>query len=48
VTLAEKVVHDSLRDDNRQRQLIDDFISGVGSGAQANARLESAGSERSQ
>jgi F-type H+-transporting ATPase subunit b len=46
VTLAEKVVHDSLRDDNRQRQLIDDFIAGVGSGAEAEARLENAGTER--
>src|SRR3954447_368322 len=46
VTLAEKVVHDSLRDDNRQRQLVDDFISGVGSGVEAGSRLENAGTER--
>jgi F-type H+-transporting ATPase subunit b len=30
MTLAEKIVHDSLRDDARQRQLVDDFIAGVG------------------
>jgi F-type H+-transporting ATPase subunit b len=30
-TLAERVVHDSLRDDARQRKLISDFIAGVGS-----------------
>jgi F-type H+-transporting ATPase subunit b len=48
VTLAEKVVHDSLRDDERQSKLVDDFIAGVGSGAGAEARLENAGSERSQ
>jgi len=29
-TLAERVVHDSLRDDARQRQLVADFIAGVG------------------
>jgi F-type H+-transporting ATPase subunit b len=46
VTLAEKVVHDSLRDDARQRQLVDDFIAGVGSGAEATSRLENAGTER--
>jgi F-type H+-transporting ATPase subunit b len=45
VTLAEKVVHDSLRDEDRQRRLVDDFISGVGSGASAEARLENAGTE---
>jgi F-type H+-transporting ATPase subunit b len=48
VTLSEKIVHDSLRDDERQRKLVDDFISGVGSGVEAGSRLESAGSERSQ
>jgi F-type H+-transporting ATPase subunit b len=30
-TLAERVVHDSLREDVRQRKLIADFIAGVGS-----------------
>jgi F-type H+-transporting ATPase subunit b len=29
-TLAERVVHDSLREDVRQRKLISDFIAGVG------------------
>jgi F-type H+-transporting ATPase subunit b len=29
-TLAERIVHDSLRDDSRQRQLVADFIAGVG------------------
>jgi len=46
VTLAEKVVHDTLRDQDRQRKLVDDFISGVGSGVEAESRLESAGQER--
>jgi F-type H+-transporting ATPase subunit b len=46
VTLSEKIVHDSLRDDERQRKLVDDFISGVGSGVEAGSRLESAGTER--
>jgi len=48
ITLSEKIVHDSLRDEERQRKLVDDFIAGVGSGVEAEARLESAGSERSQ
>jgi F-type H+-transporting ATPase subunit b len=29
-TLAERVVHDSLREDSRQRKLVADFIAGVG------------------
>jgi F-type H+-transporting ATPase subunit b len=29
-TLAERVVHDSLREDERQRKLVADFIAGVG------------------
>lgn len=29
-TLAERVVHDALREDARQRKLVDDFIAGVG------------------
>jgi F-type H+-transporting ATPase subunit b len=29
-TLAERIVHDSLRDDARQRKLVADFIAGVG------------------
>lgn len=47
VTLSEKIVHDSLRDDERQRKLVEDFIDGVGSGVSAEARLENAGQERS-
>jgi ATP synthase F0 subunit b len=31
-TLAERVVHDSLREDARQRKLVADFIAGVGAG----------------
>lgn len=33
--LAEKIVHSSLRDEARQRQLVADFISGVQSGQEA-------------
>jgi len=33
--LAEKIVHTSLRDDARQRQLVSDFISGVQAGMDA-------------
>jgi F-type H+-transporting ATPase subunit b len=29
-TLSEKIVRDTLRDDERQRKLVDDFIAGVG------------------
>jgi len=29
-TLAERIVHDSLREDTRQRKLVSDFIAGVG------------------
>jgi F-type H+-transporting ATPase subunit b len=47
ITLSEKIVHDSLRDEDRQRKLVDDFIAGVGSGVEAGARLENAGTERS-
>jgi F-type H+-transporting ATPase subunit b len=36
-TLAERVVHDSLRDDARQRKLISDFIAGVGTSTQVEA-----------
>jgi len=34
-TLSEKIVHESLRDEDRQRRLVDDFISGVGATAEA-------------
>jgi F-type H+-transporting ATPase subunit b len=36
-TLAERVVHDSLREDARQRKLVADFIAGVGADAQVGA-----------
>src|SRR3954453_4788902 len=35
--LSEKIVHTSLRDDARQRQLVDDFISGIGETVKAGA-----------
>lgn len=34
-TLSEKIVHESLRDEDRQRRLVDDFIAGVGATAEA-------------
>lgn len=34
-TLAERIVHDSLREDARQRKLVEDFIAGVGAGEMA-------------
>ena len=36
-SLSEKIVHSSLRDDERQRQLVDDFISGIGATVEAGA-----------
>jgi F-type H+-transporting ATPase subunit b len=36
-TLADKIVRDSLRDEDRQRKLVDDFIAGVGAGAKVEA-----------
>jgi len=36
-TLSEKIVHESLRADDRQRQLVDDFIAGVGTTIQVEA-----------
>ena len=35
--LSEKIVHSSLRDDERQSQLVDDFIAGIGSTVEAGA-----------
>jgi F-type H+-transporting ATPase subunit b len=35
--LSEKIVHTSLQDDERQRQLVDDFISGIGETVKAGA-----------
>src|SRR4051794_8875279 len=37
--LSEKIVRDSLRDDERQRKLVDDFISGVGTSVKAGAEV---------
>lgn len=42
-TLSEKIVHESLRSDERQRQLVEDFIAGVGSGVRAEAEAGAAG-----
>jgi len=42
-TLSEKIVHESLRSDERQRQLVEDFIAGVGSGIKAEAEAGAAG-----
>lgn len=36
-TLSEKIVRDSLRDEDRQRKLVDDFIAGVGATAKVEA-----------
>jgi len=41
-TLSEKIVHESLRSDDRQRQLVEDFIAGVGSGVKAEAETAGA------
>src|SRR3954447_6922635 len=38
-SLSEKIVRDSLRDEERQRKLGDDFISGVGSSVKAGAEV---------
>jgi len=36
-TLSEKIVRDSLRDEERQRKLVDDFIAGVGATVEVEA-----------
>ena len=36
-SLSEKIVHESLRDDERQRRLVDDFIAGIGTTLDAEA-----------
>jgi F-type H+-transporting ATPase subunit b len=41
MTLSERIVHDSLRRDARQRKLVEDFIAGVG--ATENVEAEHAG-----
>lgn len=47
-SLSERIVHESLRDDARQRKLVEDFISGVGTTVRTEASegLETAGRER--
>lgn len=42
-TLADKLVRESLREEDRQRRLVDDFIAGVGSTVQAEAESTHAG-----
>jgi F-type H+-transporting ATPase subunit b len=37
-TLSEKIVRDALREEERQRKLVDDFIAGVGATVEAEAR----------
>jgi F-type H+-transporting ATPase subunit b len=37
-TLSEKLVRDALREEDRQRKLVDDFIAGVGATVEAEAR----------
>lgn len=45
--LAEKIVHSSLRDEARQRQLVADFISGVQAGQEAERETAGATGESS-
>ncbi len=40
-TLSEKIVRDTLRDEERQRKLVDDFISGVGTTVRVQAEANS-------
>jgi F-type H+-transporting ATPase subunit b len=40
-TLSEKIVRDSLREDERQRKLVDDFIAGVGATVRVEAEANS-------
>jgi F-type H+-transporting ATPase subunit b len=42
MTLSERIVHDSLRRDARQRKLVDDFIAGVGANEEVSAGQDSA------
>lgn len=41
MTLSERIVHDSLRRDARQRKLVEDFIAGVGAGEEVTAGQDS-------
>ncbi len=41
-SLSERIVHDSLRRDARQRKLVDDFIAGVGANEEVSAGQDSA------
>jgi F-type H+-transporting ATPase subunit b len=40
-SLSERIVHDSLRRDARQRKLVDDFIAGVGASEEVSAGQDS-------
>jgi len=42
-TLAEKLVRESLREEDRQRRLVDDFIAGVGAASTVEAETTHAG-----
>jgi F-type H+-transporting ATPase subunit b len=44
MTLSERIVHDSLRRDARQRKLVDDFIAGVGASSET-SDLSTAGQD---
>jgi F-type H+-transporting ATPase subunit b len=46
MTLSERIVHDSLRRDARQRKLVEDFIAGVGASTET-SELSSAGQDNS-
>jgi F-type H+-transporting ATPase subunit b len=41
-SLSERIVHDALRGEARQRKLVDDFIAGVGAGEEVTAGQDSA------
>jgi F-type H+-transporting ATPase subunit b len=46
MTLSERIVHDSLKRDARQRKLVEDFIAGVGASTET-SELSSAGQDNS-
>jgi F-type H+-transporting ATPase subunit b len=45
MTLSERIVHDSLNRDSRQRKLVEDFIAGVGASSET-SDLSAAGQDR--
>jgi F-type H+-transporting ATPase subunit b len=45
MTLSERIVHDSLNRDSRQRKLVEDFIAGVGASSET-SDLSSAGQDK--